>query len=106
MTNQTDSLGLAGGTHTPGPWSIIWFGGMQIGHEPTGEAVCTMWGSDTDPADPKHANARLIAAAPELLEALQEIVRKFDAAPDEVKNVPLGIMKARAAITKATGEKP
>jgi hypothetical protein len=59
---------------TPGPWSLIYFGGPQIGHKPTGEAVCTMWGDDEDPNDPIHANARLIAAAPELLEALEAMV--------------------------------
>lgn len=48
-------------------------------------------------------DARLIAAAPQLLETLREVVQKFDAAPDVVKNTPLGIMKARAAIAAATG---
>lgn len=36
-----------------------------------------------------------------LVEALEEVVRKFDSAPDYVKGVPLGIMKCRAAIAKA-----
>lgn len=56
--------------HTPGPWELIHFGGPQIGHKATGEAVCTMWGDENDPADQFHANARLIAAAPQLYEAL------------------------------------
>lgn len=34
----------------------------------------------------------------ELVGALAEIIRKFDAAPDAVRNVPLGIMRARAAL--------
>ena len=46
------------------------------------------------------ANARLIAAAPDLLEALQEMVRTF------AKNHPLAVDVARAAIARATGEQP
>lgn len=34
----------------------------------------------------------------DLVGALAEIIRKFDAAPDAVRNVPLGIMRARAAL--------
>ena len=50
--------------------------------------------------------AHLIAASPVLYEALEEVVRKFEAAPDSVRNVPLGIMKARAALALARGEHP
>ena len=46
------------------------------------------------------ANARLIAAAPDLLEALQEMVRTF------AKNHALAVDVARAAIARATGEQP
>ena len=45
-----------------------------------------------------HANARLIAAAPELLEALQNAIAA--GLPHEVAEV------ARAAIAKAKGEQP
>lgn len=45
-------------------------------------------------------DARLIAAAPELLAALQEIVRN-----DPYKQSSAGII-ARAAIAKATGSQP
>jgi hypothetical protein len=43
------------------------------------------------------ANARLIAAAPDLLEALEFVIRGV---PDTWE----GVQKARAAIAKATGE--
>jgi len=46
------------------------------------------------------ANARLIAAAPDLLEALQEMVRTF------AKNHAPAVDVARAAIARATGEQP
>jgi hypothetical protein len=49
------------------------------------------------------ANAQLIAAAPDLLAALIDIVSKFDACSSEVvRSTPLGINKARSAIAKAT----
>jgi len=57
------------------------------------------------------ANARLIAAAPELLEALQDIASScaIVAALETCRerDVLLGVEKlARAAIAKATGEQP
>ena len=45
-----------------------------------------------------HPDARLIAAAPDLLEALQEMVRTF------AKNHAPAVDVARAAIAKATGD--
>lgn len=30
--------------HTPTPWKVYQYGGVQIGQEDTGEAVCSMWG--------------------------------------------------------------
>lgn len=90
-------------SHTPGPWFV----GGETDH---GEILIC---SDARPTicavDPgarewcTQANARLIAAAPDLLDALQSIL------PDAVANhvggpdTELRINSARAAITKATG---
>lgn len=49
----------------------------------------------------QRANARLIAAAPDLLEALRELYESLDSCVDLT---PERMWKARAAITKATGE--
>ena len=50
------------------------------------------------------ANARLIAAAPDLLEALKEVVSEYDN-PDNGRTLRWAIDEARAAIARATGEK-
>ena len=47
---------------------------------------------------------RLAAAAPDLLEALEKIVRMFEGADDTVWAVEDYRQKARAAIAKAKGE--
>lgn len=69
-------------SHTPAPWALIEFGGPQIGNPETGEAVCTMWGSDyfdreTGKQDPFRANIALVAAAPDLLNAAVRLIEVF-----------------------------
>lgn len=53
--------------------------------------------------DIQHSNARLIAAAPELLEALQRCETVLSTIPLEICDVE-DLLYARAAIAKATGE--
>ena len=88
--------------HTPGPWII----GQNVSHEPTvrsadpdkdngGFIICETFGTR------KHRNARLIAACPEMLDALQAVADYWDGGPyynkpDEVETL------FRAAIAKAT----
>lgn len=58
-------------------------------------------------ADVTHPDMRLMASAPDLLEALQEAVNHYgrDGGPWNVPSDPGGwISRARAAIAKATGE--
>jgi hypothetical protein len=105
--------------HTPGPWSFE--NGISCISHKRGEIVArNRAGSQTvaqvamfsDPSydgDEDTANARLIAAAPELLDALEELVSdlEFDMSagcnPRLVKSGKR-IEYARAAISKATGE--
>lgn len=78
---QTKQVSAQGGVgHTPGPWSVYgcaiyqndcWNAGNNEGGVRIGS---TFQGSDEDlndecPSEVQYANARLIAAAPELLEA-------------------------------------
>ena len=85
--------------HTPGPWAIdagldgavIYNGSGTIANVPEDLLASSF-------------NARLIAAAPELLEALIGLLNAPD--PDEVEDATprfRAVMKAHAAIAKATG---
>ena len=81
-------------THTPGPWELIELGyGISVGN--------VAWiGFGTAHSREEHAaNARLIAAAPELLKELKAIVAGIEPALDE----PQVLDKAKAAIAKAEG---
>lgn len=82
--------------HTPGPWI----------HEGHGDITGTENGRKYDvacvylriPAGRQDANARLIAAAPDLLEALRMMLT------EAVFDGTTGTDAARAAIAKATGK--
>ena len=90
--------------HTPGPWSLVEFGGPQISG-PDGYAVCTMWGglSADKLAGQDAANAHLIAAAPDLLDLAYQYRNdlQYPVAPDSrerrLKAIDVAIAKATAA---------
>lgn len=59
-------------SHTPGPWEIHPYADNEGDiHGGDGKLVCMMREGDTAPEDDWSADARLIAAAPELLAALK-----------------------------------
>lgn len=96
--------------HTPGTWDtdlsehdapyqdIVVRSGTR--------GICTVWIDDAPCNDynaEQRANARLIAASPDLLEVLQELEESSGYWSEY--DVPLGIVdRMRAAIAKATGE--
>jgi len=94
--------------HTPGPWYVG--SGTYEGRNIYSVASVTddegftyqpiVASAEDDGIKCWDANARLIAAAPDLLEALQEMVRTF------AKNHAPAVDVARAAIARATGEQP
>ena len=89
--------------HTPGPWTSytgthsIWAEGKR--------AICIMTGTRKTSDMERDANARLIAAAPDLLESLRELVElavlQFGVPPAGADG-PLP--RALAVIAKAGGE--
>jgi hypothetical protein len=85
--------------HTPGPWRLTDCGK----HRPDEEAwkSCAHIATIDGPLPVTIANMRLKAAAPDLLAALEALVRSDSWADADVK-----MIAARAAIAKAKGEKP
>jgi hypothetical protein len=66
-------------THTPGPWEIHHYGDNEGDiHGSNGTLVCMMREGDTAPDQDWSADARLIAAAPELLAALKRMREVFE----------------------------
>lgn len=93
---------------TPGPWRA------NESHdyiEPTGGSPIICEFDKIDPVfalgdDERIANAHLIAAAPELLAALEQFVQACDTAPPVhfIGHIVKACEVARAAIVKAKGE--
>lgn len=94
--------------HTPGPWATDEDDhdapyqniNIEAGKHHT---ICTVWIDDAPVRDfnaEQQANARLIAAAPELLEFVKEWLGRQGTDENYM------VAKARAAIAKATGTNP
>ena len=78
---------------TPGPWFVEH--GTRVENE-SFHLLCEVFG-DVTSLEEDETNAMLIAAAPELLSALQGVIRVADRDTDE-------FIAARAAVAKALGE--
>lgn len=89
-------------THTPEPW--IYDDGFIYGADNT--MICDPHADNQD-IDEREANARLIAAAPELLERLQDCVKVLQSFQDQLQGKSIAVTAnleyARAAIAKAEG---
>ena len=93
--------------HTPGPWEVIdgFYPSVKEIKGPSFTIAAVMWATDLTQKDYKnrHADLHLIAAAPDLLKALEGLL---DCAiygfglPDDNEFS----LNARAAIAKAKGE--
>lgn len=99
--------------HTPGPWKFyfneydpklvqVWseYDGLRTRH------VAFVGNRDSIASSPEvQANARLIAAAPEMLEALKDLVAVIARIPATQKSIGLQelCLRGHAAIAKAEG---
>jgi hypothetical protein len=80
--------------HTPGPWRVA--NGTQIRSQR--DQIAKVWMMRDGEGN---SNARLIAAAPEMLEALKAMAEGCSFPADDVQRAIRD--RARAAIAKATG---
>jgi len=83
--------------HTPGPWTV---GYLRI----EGRADIYADSEPTSIASVREANAALVAAAPELLEALKVVLPYAKSLPYFSKPCAAAVEQAEAAIAKAEGE--
>lgn len=96
---------------TPGPWKICCYGHeyKELVIEKDKKPETRVANVAIQKTFKSLANARLIAAAPEMLAALQEIVRQHDLDADNTLLPPIpnrwmdAISKAEKAINKALG---
>jgi hypothetical protein len=87
--------------HTPGPWKYGHYGfAFWVGPEFNHPHVCVVGDRRGENDDPNRENARLIAAAPDLLESCKALVSLVLYGAEDWQNV---VKNARAAIAKATG---
>ena len=85
--------------HTPGPWLNM--GNFVYALNADGENIFSAYVQDAHTAHSQlHANAILMAAAPDLLEALELMVTTHDEGGWPTATITI----ARAAIAKAKGE--
>ena len=100
MSSETQHAEISPG-HTPGPWDAIWWDadGLYVGKEDTSAPVDVVACIESN----NEADARLIAAAPDLLEALERLADRFafDGVPEDGEEE---YEEALAAIRKACGE--
>ncbi len=82
--------------HTRGPWQVHQLTSQSGIYDASGNRLASVR---------YVADARLIAAAPTMLEALRELVRGIEETPELFENAEQGVMaRARAAIAAAEGD--
>jgi hypothetical protein len=94
--------------HTPAPWQVDYSGNCHIGITDKNERTIAFCNLQNEDGDEDEANARLIAAAPDLLNALKALMQRStkDAehyAPDGNEPIWAFISDASDAIAKADG---
>lgn len=109
----TDVIGMVGeffgakAAHTPGPWKVTVKGENFFGIDSNDGNICILAAEDKKRID-KLANARLIATAPAILEALSLMVQYHCDHPQILdENANFGheaLNKAVRALAKARGE--
>jgi len=106
--SETNEASVESVVHTPGPWKVsrskrsVLAGGIKINQlsGPCAASAGVQIAIDRE----LQANAKLIAAAPDMLEALRRIVRHQDAIGGSMVSFSFARYLAAQAIQHATGE--
>lgn len=91
--------------HTPSPWVVSLTSSFVFPQKEESEPICQFFSKHEEDFPNKIANAKLIAAAPELLKMLKEMVDEFQGAAEgaEVGTSSLPVWKkAKKVIKNAT----
>lgn len=110
MTTTTETVTIPLNYHTPGPWAICEHDHANVIWADNG-VICDVFHANEDDEmtasvesrEESEANARLIAAAPQLLAALQKIAEMDGDGSWNTSEFHALCSIAKAAITKATG---
>ncbi len=89
--------------HTPGPWSAMPYERSVAIFSDDAYIAAVYDGPQID-RDQRLANARLMAAAPELLAALQAVWEAYEEGYETEELTPAVADKVHAAIARATGQ--
>lgn len=103
---NVDSVTEKSAAHTPGPWTVHMPGSVRAcdGSHDTVDGCRTIVEAEIIgiPRAEAEANARLIAAAPDLLQLVREALDAFENR-ESVINIRDWVTSARAAIARAEG---
>ena len=89
---------------TPGPWKIDEYGRVTADASGCALNAVGVTGFCLTTSDEAAANTRLAAAAPELFEALDDLLSELDSTPEiDLSSWGVSTAKARAARAKARG---
>jgi hypothetical protein len=87
--------------YTPGPWKVVDISDPMVYPEDGSTPICLITGMYHKPR--KYANAKLIAAAPELLEACEDMIATAEEVGLSI-DFMTSIGKMRLAVAKAKDE--
>lgn len=90
--------------HTPGPWEVVGHGGLEVRSTPEQILIAGCFYTGTNRRGQSKANARLISAAPKMLEALelaQATIVRLDRGDHESAKETLNVIYAAIAHAEA-----
>lgn len=106
LPETAGSASLATSEHTPGPWFPVWndhYWEISLADDRHGPTIGSVWARETGVPASSVADARLIAAAPDLLAALKRAENLIAAAFGNHAESSPTLEDIRAAIAKAEG---